>query len=261
MPPAPPVATAQDLAAARQKIARADVLLAQQKLLDARGLLHEAMTSGLPEADLAPVRTRIDQINQVAVFSGRVLPTDPDCLAYVLQPGDMLRVLARRHKVGWRLLKQINGIANDRLIRAGWRIKIVRGPFHVVVRKRAFRMAVYLRQRFVCQFPVGLGSDDSTPAGRFVVKDKLVNPPWTNPRTGQIIRADDPQNPLGEHWIGLRGAEEATKGLLSYGIHGTIEPGTIGKQASMGCVRMFNKDVERLFAMLVIGQSTVTIVP
>ena len=70
-----------------------------------------------------------------------------------------------------------------------------------------------------------------------------------------------PDNPLGEHWIGLEGIEPATKGLEGYGIHGTIEPETIGAQASMGCVRMHANDVALLYEVLVGGVSTVEVVP
>ena len=46
-----------------------------------------------------------------------------------------------------------------------------------------------------------------------------------------------------------------------YGIHGTIEPDTIGQQASLGCIRMYNEDVELLFDLLYVGQSRVEVRP
>jgi len=38
-----------------------------------------------------------------------------------------------------------------------------------------------------------------------------------------------------------------------YGIHGTNRPWSIGSYASLGCVRMFNEDVEELFEIVPIG--------
>jgi len=35
-----------------------------------------------------------------------------------------------------------------------------------------------------------------------------------------------------------------------YGIHGTWEPDTIGRQSSAGCIRLLNDDVAELFVML-----------
>ncbi len=259
--PPPPAASSDVITAARALIARADALLQADKPLEARGLLHQAFTEGLPEAEQGGIRSRIDTINQKLLFGSTIASGDVGCQAYVLKRGDLLQRIARKFDVDWRLLKRINGISNERLIRAGRRIKVVKGPFHVIVRKAAFRLEVYQGARFVCQFAVGLGVDNGTPVGRFTVSDKLENPPWRNPRTGKLIKADDPTNPLGEYWIGLAGSEPATANLDGYGIHGTIEPRTIGTQASMGCVRMRAADVERLFSLLIVGKSTVTITP
>ena len=111
----------------------------------------------------------------------------------------------------------------------------------------------------VTHFKVGLGQDNGTPNGRWVVKNKLTNPTYYPPRGGDIISADDPQNPLGERWIGLAGIEGDAVGQLRYGIHGTNEPDTIGKNASMGCVRLHNKDVDLLFDLLIEKQSHVDV--
>jgi lipoprotein-anchoring transpeptidase ErfK/SrfK len=35
-----------------------------------------------------------------------------------------------------------------------------------------------------------------------------------------------------------------------YGIHGTNKPGSIGSYASHGCIRMFNRDVEKLYPLV-----------
>jgi hypothetical protein len=257
--PPPPAASSEQIEQARAAVARADVLIASDQPLAARTLLEGVMNVGLPEADLAGVRQRIDGINQKLVFSPTITPGDPGCEAYVLRRGDTLQQIAQEYDIDWRLIRSVNNIADVRLIRAGWRLKVLKGPFHAVVHKRDFRLEVYQGTRFVCQFRVGLGADNATPLGKFVVDNKLANPPWRNPRTGQQIKADDPRNPLGEHWIGLKGAEPATASLEGYGIHGTIEPQSIGTQASMGCVRMLAADVERLFSMVVVGKSSVTI--
>ena len=74
-----------------------------------------------------------------------------------------------------------------------------------------------------------------------------------------MIEADDPKNPLGERWIGLTGIDGHAVGKQSYGIHGTIRPESIGKQESMGCIRLTNDDVAKVFELLVGGKSTVTV--
>ncbi|MEO0716931.1 MAG: L,D-transpeptidase, partial [Planctomycetota bacterium] len=87
---------------------------------------------------------------------------------------------------------------------------------------------------------------------------KLVNPRWTNPRTGEHFEADDPENPIGEHWIGLQGLGESAV-WEGYGIHGTTDPGSIGEDRSMGCVRLGHEDVAFVYELLVDGVSVVVI--
>ena len=58
---------------------------------------------------------------------------------------------------------------------------------------------------------------------------------------------------FGSRWMGL----DVPWG--KYGIHGTNRPGSIGFNASAGCIRMRNKDVEELFD-LVDYNTTVTII-
>ena len=44
-----------------------------------------------------------------------------------------------------------------------------------------------------------------------------------------------------------------------YGLHGTWEPESIGKQASAGCVRLANNEVEELFLLIPTGTRVVII--
>ena len=139
------------------------------------------------------------------------------------------------------------------------------GPFHAEVDKKSYRIDLYLgegaNQVFVRSYRVGLGEYNSTPIGSFKVRrnSKLINPTWVNPRTRAFFAADDPANPIGERWIGLEGIEERTVELSGLGIHGTIEPSTIGQDASMGCVRMHSDDVAEIYEVLAEGVSTVNI--
>jgi lipoprotein-anchoring transpeptidase ErfK/SrfK len=61
--------------------------------------------------------------------------------------------------------------------------------------------------------------------------------------TGQHYKADDPLNPIGEHWLGLEGIEASNSSLAGYGMHGTVEPESIGRDMSLGCVRLIADDV------------------
>lgn len=89
------------------------------------------------------------------------------------------------------------------------------------------------------------GSRTSTPVGEFLVRDELENPTYYG-TDGNVSDADDPLNPLGERWIDLGDG---------YGIHGTLDPKSIGGMHSKGCIRMLNSDVEGCPIFVTIGSS------
>ena len=88
-----------------------------------------------------------------------------------------------------------------------------------------------------------------------------TGPSWRNPRTEKFYESDDPDIPIGEYWMALEGTDENTKGKTGYGIHATNDPASIGRQESMGCVRMRDKDIDEVFYTLYEVASTVEIVP
>jgi len=233
--------------------------LQRQELVTARAQLSEALACDLPLAERVQLKGDLTKLAQETVFSNRILPDDPFVAPHVVQQGETLNGIARRYGITDDFLARINGITDKNRIRAGQRIKVVKGPFQVVVNKEQYTLEVYLDQTFVKQYPVGLGKEDGTPTGAWKVHTKLKNPQYYPPRGGQIILADDPENPLGERWIGLQGVEGEAVGQERYGIHGTTDPDSIGKSVSMGCIRLHNADVEELYDLVVEGKSTVTV--
>jgi hypothetical protein len=92
----------------------------------------------------------------------------------------------------------------------------------------------------VKEYPVAVGKPTSkSPLGSFVIRNKVINPYWNN--KGNTV-APGPKNPLGIRWMGI----SAPRG--TYGIHGNNIPSSIGTFASGGCIRMYNNDVEELYA-------------
>ena len=165
------------------------------------------------------------------------------------------------------MIKRINQITNPNSIRVGQSLKIPVGTFHARVSKQDYRLDLYLENEhgriLVASCPVGLGEFDATPTGRFVVREqsKLVNPQWRNPRTGEFFYSDDPKNPIGERWIGIKGIDQTNNELLGYGIHGTIDEASIGQMQSMGCIRMNDADVKLVYDALTERGSIIEIVP
>lgn len=245
--------------------------LSKNNKVGARALLDTALRSrSTPEHVRAEARRMITEINEDLIFSPRLHPDETLTEAYKIKPGDSLSEIAKDLglAVDWRLIQRVNRISNPTRIRAGQTLKVVRGPFHAVVDKSDYRLDLYAGSpdeprewRYVRSFDVGLGAEDSTPTGNFVIRkdSKLVNPHWVNPRTGERFSADDPNNPIGERWLGLEGLGESAA-LTAYGIHGTIDANSIGDQQSMGCVRLGADDVEIVYELLSEDISRVTIV-
>ncbi|MEE8046600.1 MAG: L,D-transpeptidase, partial [Dehalococcoidia bacterium] len=58
-----------------------------------------------------------------------------------------------------------------------------------------------------------------------------------------------------------QGVEAHNRDFSGYGIHGTIDPDSIGRQSSMGCIRMRPEHVEIVYEVLVEEASTIEIRP
>ena len=105
-------------------------------------------------------------------------------------------------------------------------------------------LTYYENDKKIAMYPLGLGKTYSpTPVGYFKILEKVVNPTWTDPASGYSI-SSGPDNPLGYRWMQIKD---------NYGIHGTNRPDSIGGYVSNGCIRMLEKDVEKLFAAVDVG--------
>lgn len=99
-------------------------------------------------------------------------------------------------------------------------------------------------QEVLNKYNVATGrSQVDTPEGKFSIIVKFVNPAWGGAGRYEPIKGGDPSNPLGKRWLGLN-----IGGGGEYGIHGNAAYNSIGKYVSLGCIRMYNDDVESLFA-------------
>jgi lipoprotein-anchoring transpeptidase ErfK/SrfK len=107
------------------------------------------------------------------------------------------------------------------------------------------KLALIEDGRVVKVYRVAVGADVSpSPSGELTIVHRLTKPTYYHP--GVVIPPGQ-SNPLGTRWIGL-----STPG---YGIHGTNQPESIGRNASHGCIRMRNRDVEDLFERVRAGDS------
>lgn len=277
-----PSALPGELAAVQALAERA---IGERRLVEARTHLNKILVDPrISEKDRDGIRRWMADLNRDLVFSPVAYPGDPLAETYTVEKGDhLIRISRKVNSVSEAgLIQRINGVSPSAL-RIGQRLKVVKGPFHAVVSKSDFRMDIYAGPTpapgslgtsnlgggaepgwiYIRSFAVGLGEKGGTPPGAFTVREnsKLINPRWTNPRTGEKFDDDDPKNPIGERWVGLVGLDDKTRALNGYGIHGTIVPESIGREMSMGCIRMASEDVEIVYDMLMGKVSVVKIVP
>lgn len=118
--------------------------------------------------------------------------------------------------------------------------------------RSTFKLRLFKNLKLRKTYGIAVGAaGHGTPAGRFRITNKQVNPAWHVPNSdwagalaGQVIPGGAPNNPLKARWLGVTGA---------VGIHGTGEPWSIGSRASKGCLRMKVPDVIDLYPRVPVG--------
>jgi lipoprotein-anchoring transpeptidase ErfK/SrfK len=174
-----------------------------------------------------------------ALFSKEITPGS---MAYTVKPGDSLYVIARKNHTTVDLIKKINSLKSDNIY-PRMKLKLHTAPFSIKIDKAKNTLILYSDGEAVKKYSVATGKKNCTPVGEFKITDKLVNPTWF--KTGAILPPGSPKNALGTRWMGFD--------KPAYGIHGTIEPKSVGTQASEGCVRMLNEEVEELYSLVPVG--------
>ena len=264
-----PVITADEIASANSALQAALAQVDTDPVAARASLTRLLEGSATTTTDRLKAYDAINKVNIMLTFSERVLANDPYAKQYTVKEGDSLSNIRKSLNLDceWRFLQRINHLPTERSIRIGQVLKTPTGAFHGEVRKSEFRLNIFEGDGpgrvMVASYPIALGEFNSTPTGAFAIRprSKLIDPEWRNPRTGQHFESNDPANPIGERWIGLKGIEPHNKNFEGYGIHGTTDLGSIGKQASMGCVRMLPQDVEMVYELLTEPNSIVTIAP
>ncbi len=233
-----PPATAES---ATEQLQHALALKAEGKLAEARALL-QPMADGPDASD--KVLDLLGEIDVKILFTA--LPA-PEKVDYTVATGDSLGKLAQKFGTTVELIKRSNNLTRD-LIRVGDRLRIYQGHFAVAVNKTTNQLRLTDGGKFFKRYHVGTGEYSKTPIGEFQITSRIANPPWWR-SDGKTIPYGDPENILGTHWLGIN--------VPGYGIHGTWDTNSIGKQATAGCIRLLNDNVAELYAILPVGTAVV----
>ena len=166
---------------------------------------------------------------------------------YVIQSGDYLGKIAGKYNTTVALVKNMNGMESD-LIRLGERLLVFNSTFTIRVSKSRNELDLLSNGKLFKRYSVGTGKFGKTPVAKFTITDKITEPAWDRPSDHRRIEYGDPENVLGSRWMAIKSSGHPE--LTGFGIHGTWERDSIGKQSSAGCIRMLNEDVEELFDLV-----------
>jgi L,D-transpeptidase ErfK/SrfK len=168
--------------------------------------------------------------------------------------GETLLDVAFEHRVGFGAIERLNQEVDPWIPPAGTVIELptryvlpntdAKGLVINVPEMRLYDFTVTPMELFAAAI-----GDEADPSliGEYKVGAKRTDPAWNVPKS---IRAEKPElpavvppgpdNPLGSRWM--------TIGNTSYGIHGTNVRWSIGRMATHGCVRLYEDEIQRLFA-------------
>lgn len=147
--------------------------------------------------------------------------------------------------IGGKLtIDRINQEISEKDYRLGLRIISTSIKGHMIIINKSSNTLYFLKDGIIQEsYPVATGKTIGlTPEGKFKVVVKYKDPAWGGAGVSDPVVGGAPNNPLGRRWIGI-----SYGGGSRYGIHGNSSPRSIGTYASLGCVRMFNGDVEKLY--------------
>ena len=144
-------------------------------------------------------------------------------------------------------------------------------PGTIVVDPRAHYLYHVLGGGRAMRYGVGVGRQGFGWSGRAEIHDKQEWPDWYPPKE-MIARQPELRKQLAElqSGIGVPGGPRNPLGARAmylwqnnkdtlYRIHGTLEPWTIGKSVSSGCIRMINQDAIDLYNRTPVGTKVVVI--
>jgi L,D-transpeptidase ErfK/SrfK len=180
-------------------------------------------------------------------------------LKVLVEPEDTLLDVAYRHRLGFEAVARLNPGIDPWIPDPGTVVELP--TRYVLPNVDPSGLVINVPEMRLYDFTVGppevfaiaIGDAyDPTLLGEFRVGAKRTNPTWYVPksileeRPGQPpVVPPGPDNPLGSRWM--------TIGDTSYGIHGTNVRWSIGRQATHGCIRLYEDEIERLYDRIPTG--------
>ena len=231
----------------------------QENYAITRKLCYQILDSRkVPDANVLWQKTvkLLGEANIQILFSDYPFPEKK--VNYHIKSNDGLRKIAMKHNTSVEAVQRSNNMKlTDFNVQLGKTFNIYVGKWEIVISKSRKKLYLFDDKKLFKVYGVGIGKQGRTPTGIFKTGGKRKKPDWYSP-TGKIPYGD-PKNVLGTRWIRLIPNGKTSRAISGLGIHGTWSPESIGKAESNGCLRLLNKDVEELFAILPNERKTVPV--
>ncbi len=111
-------------------------------------------------------------------------------------------------------------------------------PLNISINKENHTLSVMSGDQIIRRYSTAVGKDDTTPEGNLDISKKVMHP-------DKIV-------PVLDNVYGTRAMELSH---INYAVHGTNTPSSIGQDASQGCIRLNNSDMEDLYAIIPLNTS------
>ena len=238
---------ADEPAAFAQLMTQAEAQFKNGTLVAARELVYRALTQpGVVEYG-KPWFRAAELLNKVNETLMNTAAPAPEKKRYVIKHGDSLSRIARTQKTTVQALQRMNELSKtSAVIHPGNSLYYIEGLWSIKVSKSQYTLCLYLNEKLYRVYKVGVGRQDRTPVGVFEILNKSREPSWAPPGR-EPLPYGHPDNIIGTRWMGLKPIEGTDPYIRGYGIHGTVDPDSIGTPSSAGCVRLRNEQVEELF--------------
>lgn len=216
-------------------------------LVEARELFQEAVASAAWDSeDWDEALDALGEVNVELIFS----PTStPDSKTYVVESGDTLTSIGIKLNTTQGLLTRANNLTDDSTLRVGQTLKWTPKDFRIVIERSTRRLFLMDGDGIFKRYSTGLGMPGyDTTLGKYKIGNKIKDPTWHKPGA-EPIPPGDPRNELGTRWMPFVPVQEGLPNDL--GIHGAIDPATVGQYSSHGCARLRMEEVEELYDLVV----------
>jgi L,D-transpeptidase ErfK/SrfK len=177
----------------------------------------------------------------------------------VVVKGDTVHKIAQRHDVGYSALLAANPGIDAYHLKPGTVLLLPHRSILPTSKRSGIVINVATMQLFyfhpdshrVDVYPIGVARIGwHTPTGTMKITQKKKNPVWIVPDSIREWRAQQgdplpkivpagPDNPLGRYALRLSNPV--------YLIHGTNDPDGIGQRSTAGCIRLYPKDIKKVF--------------